>query len=328
MAVGDWLLCYATGISRWIGILEVTGPAFMGEDRIWGEDIFPARVPVKIVAQLPPEHAVPAMLLRDKMSYFRPEAPLAWMGHFRGSPVKEKPEDGELVAAAILEAVKSPTERPFKPAKWQQHLKIYESSEGEEVVVSEPEVEETEVAIGDASASPITHEEVQWLLLTMGHEMGFDLWLAKNDRGRKYGDVVLGEMPGVLSEMPGESESEYESKLRAIDVLWVDDNAIFAAFEIEHTTAIYSGLLRMADLLALRPTLNIRLYIVAPDERRKNVLGEIRRPVFRRMKTPLRDRCQYISYSELKDVETRFSGAFHVLKPDDVLDMIAEAAAD
>src|ERR1035437_7048915 len=66
MAVGDWLLCYATGISRWIGVLEVTGPPFLGEEKIWGEDVFPARIPVKIIAQLPPEHAVPAVLLRDK----------------------------------------------------------------------------------------------------------------------------------------------------------------------------------------------------------------------------------------------------------------------
>ena len=52
------------------------------------------------------------------------------------------------------------------------------------------------------------------------------------------------------------------------------------AFEIEHTTAIYSGLLRMADLLALQPNMDIRLHIVAPAERRERVLREIRRPVF------------------------------------------------
>ncbi len=54
------------------------------------------------------------------------------------------------------------------------------------------------------------------------------------------------------------------------------------AYEVEHTTAIYSGLLRMADLLALQPNMQIRLHIVAPEERREKVLGEIKRPVFSR----------------------------------------------
>ena len=40
------------------------------------------------------------------------------------------------------------------------------------------------------------------------------------------------------------------------------------AFEVEHTTAIYSGLLRMADLLALQLNMQIRLHLVAPEERR------------------------------------------------------------
>jgi hypothetical protein len=52
------------------------------------------------------------------------------------------------------------------------------------------------------------------------------------------------------------------------------------AFEVEHTTAIYSGLLRMADLLALQLNMDIRLHIVAPDEKRDKVLREIKRPVF------------------------------------------------
>jgi hypothetical protein len=34
-----------------------------------------------------------------------------------------------------------------------------------------------------------------------------------------------------------------------IDVLWLKGSAIVAAFEIESTTSIYSGLLRMSDLI-------------------------------------------------------------------------------
>src|SRR4051794_32274970 len=65
-----------------------------------------------------------------------------------------------------------------------------------------------------------------------------------------------------------------------IDVIWLDRRSIAHAFEIEHTTAIYSGLLRMADLLALQPRIQISLHIVAPVSRRDRVRREILRPVF------------------------------------------------
>jgi hypothetical protein len=46
------------------------------------------------------------------------------------------------------------------------------------------------------------------------------------------------------------------------------------AFEVEHTTAIYSGLLRVADVLAFQPNMDIALHIVAPDEKREKVFRE------------------------------------------------------
>ena len=72
------------------------------------------------------------------------------------------------------------------------------------------------------------------------------------------------------------------------------------AFEVEHTTAIYSGLLRMADLLALQPNMDIRLHIVAPDDKRERVLREIRRPVFSLLeKGPLYEQCSFLSYDSV-----------------------------
>ena len=75
------------------------------------------------------------------------------------------------------------------------------------------------------------------------------------------------------------------------------------AFEVEHTTAIYSGLLRMADLLALQPNMDIRLHIVAPDEKRDKVLREIKRPVFSLLdRGPLYESCSYIPYSAIDQI--------------------------
>ena len=68
-------------------------------------------------------------------------------------------------------------------------------------------------------------------------------------------------------------------------------------------TAIYSGLLRMADLLALQPNMDIRLHIVAPDDKRERVLREIRRPVFSLLdRGPLYEQCTFLSYASVNSL--------------------------
>ncbi len=89
------------------------------------------------------------------------------------------------------------------------------------------------------------------------------------------------------------------SIIEHIDVLWLRGNRVEAAFEVEHTTAVYSGLLRMSDLVALHPNLMMQLYIVAPDARRSKVLAEITRPTFDSLERPLREVCGFIAYSRL-----------------------------
>lgn len=46
MRPGDIMLCYLTGVMRWVGALEVIGPS--GDDRsIWKSADFPVRVEVR-----------------------------------------------------------------------------------------------------------------------------------------------------------------------------------------------------------------------------------------------------------------------------------------
>jgi len=108
-----------------------------------------------------------------------------------------------------------------------------------------------------------------------------------------------------------------------IDVLWLQGDAIIAAFEVEHTSAIYSGLLRLSDLISMQPNIKINLYIVAPDERRDKVFNEINRPTFTRLKPPLPKICKFIPYSELKREIEQLGHRVTYLKPE-FIDDIAE----
>jgi hypothetical protein len=320
MKAGDYLLCYLTGISRFLAVLEVVSDAYVDETPIWKAEPFPARIKVKVVAKLDPETAVPVVDLLPKFSWFPAlKSPEAWTGYFRGSPVQMAPKDGEMVTAAILEATATPQKTPFDPRKLKRRTYKPKSKAGTSTSVDpSPPVdlglaaEPATQAAEPVDISPVppdqepeevakkapAHREMQWLLGKLGNELGLTVWLPPSDRGLEYqghrlGDLTLGELPLMFSQKALRT-------VRQIDVIWLGDGSIEAAFEIESTTSIYSGILRMADLIALVPGITIPLYIVAPDERRKKVYAEITRPVFGRLAPPMVKSCRYIPFSAIR----------------------------
>jgi hypothetical protein len=322
MKPGDILICYMTGLSRFFGLLKVTGEPYKDDTPIWKETIFPCRVPVRVIMYLPPEHAVPVQSLSPQLSYFQSmKSPHFWTGHFRGSPVEEKPEDAQAIIAALEDAEQNPVYREFDPRKLKRKVRGYETElVGTVTVPDEEEIAPLEVE----QASPITHEEIQWLLLNLGSEMGLDVWVARNDGGKSFQDQAFESVPRLRASLPTQFDEATNRTIELIDVLWLRGNAIVAAFEVEHTTSIHSGLLRMSDLVSMQPNINIRLYIVAPDERRDRVFAEINRPTFSRLKPPLTEVCQYIPYSSLRLQLEQVGDYVRYLKPE-FLDEVAEA---
>lgn len=296
---GDYLICYLTGLSRFIGILEVLSESYFDtETRIWEDQLFPVRFKVKVVCALDAKTAVPIHELKDRLSMFRgTKSPRAWSGFFRGSPVQFDQKDGEIIVEAIKASFESPIEREFDERKYWRRPKFYESPIGE---VTIPEEEETTVAEVEAEPSKTTHEEMQWLLLKLGSDMGLDVWVARNDRNKQYNGVAFDSIPNLRRDLPRQFDEATNNIIELIDVLWLRRDAIIAAFEIEHTSSIYSGLLRMSDLISMQPNLNIKLYIVAPDERSDKVVAEVNRPTFARLTPPLPKICKFIPYSQLK----------------------------
>lgn len=57
----------------------------------------------------------------------------------------------------------------------------------------------------------------------------------------------------------------------------------------------------MSDLLALQPNLDIKLYLVAPNERREKVQQEILRPTFQLRPKPLNKVCGYLALDKLAE---------------------------
>jgi hypothetical protein len=175
-----------------------------------------------------------------------------------------------------------------------------------------PELEETS-GEGHQVTDRSVHTEIQWLLLKLGSDMGYGVWVARNDRGRQWEGYRFVDLPNLQQKLPRQFDEETNRTIELIDVLWLTKNGFVAAFEIESTTSIYSGLLRMSDLLSMHSNLNIPLFIVAPDQRRYRVKAEINRPTFAKFSTPLSKVCRYIAYSSLKDfIDKHLSLASHL----------------
>jgi hypothetical protein len=155
-----------------------------------------------------------------------------------------------------------------------------------------------------AAAVPDTRESIriQAVLAQIGARMGLRVWVPAPDRS-----AVIKEARGIesalLSTLPLNYDTTTLKTIEHIDIIWLKGRAMARAFEVEHTTAIYSGILRMADLLALQPNMDIRLHIVAPEARKQKVFDEIRRPVFSLLEgKPLFERCTFLSYDSVREL--------------------------
>ena len=140
----------------------------------------------------------------------------------------------------------------------------------------EPTLEEDEERV---QRKDRPHVRIQAKLLKLGREMGLDTWVARNDRGTTYEDTKLGDL-ATVDQLPVGLPDAVRRTVELIDVIWLRRNEYVAAFEIEKSTLIYTGLLRMADLVTLLPNLIVPLFIVAPEERRGAVFEAMTRPTF------------------------------------------------
>ena len=76
------------------------------------------------------------------------------------------------------------------------------------------------------------------LLLKLGSELGLDVWVARSDRNREFNGENFQDIPSLRRNFPRQFDDATNKTIELIDVLWLQGDAIIAAFEVEHTTAI------------------------------------------------------------------------------------------
>lgn len=157
-----------------------------------------------------------------------------------------------------------------------------------------------------------THTDIQGWLRDLGHALGFDVWVAANDRSRPFGIGRLAD--GCIAQLPSSVQGGGDA-VALIDVIWfAGGGAPAAAFEVEHTTSIYSGIVRLLDLAqGAAISNNLPLFLVAPDKREDEVKDQLLRPAFR---TATQNLClRYLPYGELEKNREAMSRFGQGLKP-------------
>ncbi len=141
------------------------------------------------------------------------------------------------------------------------------------------------------------HTEMQYHLLKIGQSLGYDVISASNDRskcheGNNFSFISLGEFPDIGVD------KDTNSTIALIDVIWFqkDTNKIVGAFEVEKSTSIYSGILRLTDLYFSFPEDPSLLFLIIPDNREKELVFQLGRPAIRSNKIEI----YYILFSDLR----------------------------
>jgi type II restriction enzyme len=144
------------------------------------------------------------------------------------------------------------------------------------------------------------HTQIQYLLIKIGRALKYDVYVARNDRHRSYDGLSFALL--TVPELPPMGwPPEVMETVSLIDVIWLKTGTgeIVSAFEVEKTTSIYSGILRLEDLARSIPNCTCNFYLVAPDRREKEVMAQLARPAFRSDLTDIP--LAFITFNDLCD---------------------------
>jgi len=156
--------------------------------------------------------------------------------------------------------------------------------------------EQLDRVVGASGATPVpelSHSDVQSILADIGVAKGFDIWVPANDRGklsesRSRNEHFRPELPTAFAPVV--------DILQEVDVVWLQRGSsdVSGLFEVEHTTPIYSALLRFNDvyLFAKQSVQNFR--VIADDSRRPQFVRQLNRPTFQA--SGLNRMCTFLEY--------------------------------
>ncbi len=149
---------------------------------------------------------------------------------------------------------------------------------------------------GHVTLPSLSHVQMQTLLGAIGAAKQYDIWIPPIDRsGLDWGMA----RPFVCRDSLPRTLRAASAIIGEVDVLWIAKGSsdVRALFEVEHSTPIYSGLLRFNDVHLAAPELRATFTIVANDARRGAFVRQLARPTFHM--SGLSQMCTFLEYASV-----------------------------
>jgi hypothetical protein len=145
--------------------------------------------------------------------------------------------------------------------------------------------------LADIDPNKLNHWDAMALLLQLGNLLGYDTYTSDPSRRPSIFDRSLGEI-ALLTNIPPFTLPRYLVTVKKIDVIWFEDEFPAYCFEVEHTTGVTRGLLRLYQVRKLAVA---KLYIVSPS----NIISKFRIEVEKDPFYEIKDKFIFKSYEEL-----------------------------
>ncbi|MBX9850269.1 MAG: hypothetical protein K2X86_00755 [Cytophagaceae bacterium] len=184
----------------------------------------------------------------------------------------------------------------------------------DERIKVEKQIEKRHKEVSEEKQEENLHTEMQYHLLKIGKALGYDVISANNDRSKKFSGnnfsfISLQAFPSL------DVDKDTLNTISLVDVIWFEKNSnkIAGAFEVEKSTSIYSGILRLTDLHYSFKDHEASLYLIIPDSREKEVIMQLNRPAIKNNNIHI----HYILFSELRnncDAMCKFGDSKDILR--------------
>lgn len=151
------------------------------------------------------------------------------------------------------------------------------------------EISKSEISVVSPEIKEITgHSDAEFILLKLGQILGYDTYSPDRNKdaySQKLEDLIS------LDAIPQFTTPSLLDTIKNIDVIWFEDEFPICCFEVEHTTGVTTGLLRLYQTSQL----NTKLFVIAPADVLKKFETEMNKIPFRKIK----NRYIFRSYEDL-----------------------------
>lgn len=269
----DQIIFYVKGTKCFKGIFQISSDWYETDEKIWADEIkenkkkYPYQINIKplLLGEANYKNLAPKLKFVKNKQF-----PYIYLQGAHGAPVNfRKPIEESDYKIIYQEIQKKPA--PIPPPS---------------TVIAPPLVSPMVEPV--LEEEQMTHEEIEGILLELGNLLEFDTYTpdkSKEYKGKKLGDI------STLNEIPSFTYPRILDTVREVDVIWFKDEYPRYCFEVEHTTDISKGLLRLFQIKEL-PS---KFFILAPSTRIQKFEREIRRDPFYR----IRSKYNFRSYKEL-----------------------------